>query len=110
MLCRLAILTTPGYRERTTPDGCSDAIHRFKANVVADNGNPEAPCPSPRSGVAGYRFPQRPAHPASPRPPGRSARARPPGRAQQAEPDRRAGEDTTQASHASAGAAGALIS
>jgi hypothetical protein len=31
------------------------------------------------------------------------------GRAQEAEPDRRAGEDTTQANHARAGAAGALI-
>jgi hypothetical protein len=38
----------------------------------------------------------------------RPARARPPGRAQQAEPDRTGKRENNAASHASAGAAGAL--
>ena len=42
MLCRLAILTTPDYREQTTPDRCRDGCTASRPTGDADNGNPGA--------------------------------------------------------------------
>ena len=108
MLCRLAILTTPGYRERTTPDGCSDAIHRFKANVLRTTGTRRRRAPrrgqaspgiaSPAAGTPGITAPAGPARASTAARPRAASGIGPAGRR----------VSTTQLSHVRAAAGGAL--